>query len=135
MLTKSRGKSLEDISHVHIVSLMYKLITSNRDGVDLSIGFDRDRGGKQRELTNDKNVKGNYHVRNMLKDVLGFAEHQQKAIYGVGYKLPLTRNVDNAVLNKADATVVFKIKIFCIEWFVPHCTPSISNQAVLPTQT
>ena len=39
-LTTSSGKPLEDISHAHIVSLMYKLITSARDSDDLSIGFD-----------------------------------------------------------------------------------------------
>ena len=44
----SSGKHLEDISHAHIVSLMYKLITSAEDTDDLSIGFDRDskRGNK-----------------------------------------------------------------------------------------
>ena len=41
-LTTSSGKHLEDISHAHLVSLMYKLITSAKDMNDLSIGFDRD---------------------------------------------------------------------------------------------
>ena len=41
-LTSSLGKLLEDISHAHIVSLMYKLVTSAKDTDDLSIGFDRD---------------------------------------------------------------------------------------------
>ena len=40
----SSGKHLQDISHAHIVSLLYKLITSARGSDDLSIGFDRDRG-------------------------------------------------------------------------------------------
>ena len=40
-LTTSSGKHLEDISHAHLVSLMYKLITSNKNSDDLSIGFDR----------------------------------------------------------------------------------------------
>ena len=31
-------------------------------------------------------IKGKYHVKIMLKDVFGFAEHQEKATYGVGYK-------------------------------------------------
>ena len=39
----------------------------------------------------------------MLKDVLGFAQHQEKGTYGLGYKLTLTRNSDNAVLNKGNA--------------------------------
>ena len=47
MLTTSSGRHLEDISNAHIVSLMYKLITSARGSDDLSIGFDRDRGRRQ----------------------------------------------------------------------------------------
>ena len=45
-LTTSNGKHLEDISHSHIVSLMYKLITSAKDSDYLSIGFDRSRDRK-----------------------------------------------------------------------------------------
>ena len=40
-LTTSSGKHIEDISHAHLVSLMYKLITSSKGSDDLSIGFDR----------------------------------------------------------------------------------------------
>ena len=46
-LTSSSGKHLEHVSHAHIVSLMYKLLTSARDAVDLSVGFDRGRGRRQ----------------------------------------------------------------------------------------
>ena len=53
-LTTSSGKHLENIDHAHIVSLMYKLLTSSRGSDDLSIGFDRDRNRRQRELTNNK---------------------------------------------------------------------------------
>ena len=56
-LTTSSGKHLEDISHAHIVSLMYKLVFSAEDIDDLSIGFDRDRGRRRQELTNNKNIK------------------------------------------------------------------------------
>ena len=42
-LTTSSGKHLKEISHAHIVSLMYKLLTSSKDSDDLSIGFDRSR--------------------------------------------------------------------------------------------
>ena len=47
-LTTSSGKHLEEISHGHIVSLMYKLLTSSKDSDDLSIGFDRNREKKKR---------------------------------------------------------------------------------------
>ena len=56
-ITTSSGKHLKDISHAHIVSLMYKLITSAKSKDDWSIGFDRDRGKGQRELTNNKNIE------------------------------------------------------------------------------
>ena len=61
-LTTSSGKHLEDITHAHIVSSMYKLITSAKDTNDLFIGFDRDRNRKRGELTNNKNQKGKYHL-------------------------------------------------------------------------
>ena len=133
-LTTSSGKHLEDISHAHTVSLMYKLLTSAKGSDDLSIGFDRDRGRRRNELTNNKNIKGKFHVRIYLKDVFGFAEHQIKATYGLGYKLTLTRNSDNAVLNKADAINIGKVKINAIEWYVPHYTPSMSQQNILMNQ-
>ena len=60
-LTTSSGKHLEDISHAHIVSVMYKLLTSSGGSDDLSIGFDQDRGRRQQELLDNKNTKVNYH--------------------------------------------------------------------------
>ena len=119
-LTTSSGKHLEDISHAHIVSLMYKLITTAKECDDLSIGFDRDCTRRRNDLTNNKIIKEKCHVRIYLKDVFGFAEHQEKAAYGLVYKLTLTRNSDNAVLNKGDATILGKVKINSIEWYVPH---------------
>ena len=64
-LTISSGKPLEDISHAHIVSLMYKLKSSAKDFDDLSIGFDSSRDRRKQELTNNKNIKGKDHVRIM----------------------------------------------------------------------
>ena len=90
-LTTSSGKHLEEISHAHIVSLMYKLLTSSKVSDDLSIGFDRDRGRRKRELSNNKTIKGKYHIRIYLKDIYGFAEHQEKGTNGLGYKLTLTK--------------------------------------------
>ena len=91
--------------------MFYKLIASARDTDDLSIGFNRDRKRRQNELNNNKNIKGKFHVRYMLKDVFAFAEHQEKAVFGLGYKLTLTRNTGNSVLNEANATIVGKTKI------------------------
>ena len=133
-LTTSSGKHLEIIDHSHIVSLMYELLTSSKGSDDLSIGFDRDRTRRRNELTNNKNIKGKYHVRIYLKDVFGFSENQEKATYGLGYKLTLTRNTDNAVLNKGNAINIGKIKINAIEWYVPHYTSSIQQQSILSKQ-
>ena len=86
-LTTSSGKHLEDISHAHLVSLIYKLITSSKGSDDLSMGFDRSSSRRREEITTNKNVKGKFHLRIMMKDVFGFAEGQEKATYGLGYKL------------------------------------------------
>ena len=77
-VTTSSGKHLENIDHAHIVSLMYKLLTSCKGSDDLSIGFDRDHTRRRNELTNNKNIKGKYHVRIYLKDIFGYAAYQQK---------------------------------------------------------
>ena len=63
---------------------MHKLISSNRDSNDLSIGSHQSNGVRERELTNNKTTKGNYHVRLYLKDVFGFAEQQDNCSYGLG---------------------------------------------------
>ena len=77
-LTTSSGKHLKNIDHAHIVSLMYKLLTSSKGSDDLSIGFDRDCNRKQRHLTNNKTQKTKSYVRVYLKDVFGFAKYQKK---------------------------------------------------------
>ena len=133
-LTTSSGKHLENIDHSHIVSLMYKLLTSSKGSDDLSIGFDRDRTRRRNELNNNKNIYGKYHVRIYLKNIFGYAEYQQKATFGLGNKLALTRNNDNVVLNKGNAINIGKIKINAIEWYVPHYTPSIQQQSILSKQ-
>ena len=130
-LTSHSGKHLENIDHAHTISLIYKLITSSRGSDDLSIGFDRDRTRRRNELTNNKNIKGKYHDRIYLKDVIGYAEYQEKATYGLGYKLTLTRNSDNAVLNKGNTINNAKVRINAIEYYVPHYTLSMQQQAIL----
>ena len=109
-LATSSGKHLEAISHDHIVPLMYKLITSAKDSDDLSIGVDRSRDRRQRELTNNKNIKGKHHLRIMFNGLFGLAEHQEKAFSCLRYKLTLTRNTDNAVLKEDKGTNLGKIQ-------------------------
>ena len=55
-ITGSSGKHLEYFDHSQNVSLIYKLLTSSKDSDDLSIGFDRDRNRRQRNLTNNKYI-------------------------------------------------------------------------------
>ena len=129
----SSGKHLEEINHAHIVSLMYKLLSSSKESDDLSIGFDRSRDKRKREL-NKKNIKGKYHLRIYLRKIFAIAEHQKTATFGLGYKLTLTRKFDNAVLNKANATTNAKIKINSLEWYVPHYTLSLGEHNKLMTQ-
>ena len=76
-LTTSSGKPLQVLSYAHIVTLKYNLLTSAKDTGDPSTGCDRDCVRRQREAHFYKNTKGKYHVRIMLKDVLGCGEHQK----------------------------------------------------------
>ena len=133
-LTTSSAKHLEDFSHALLVSLMYKPITSSKDSDDLSIGFDRSRNRRRDELTLNKNVKVKYQLRIMLTDVIGFAECQEKATYGLGYKLTRTRRKDDAVIDKAGGTADARIKIDNVHWYVPHYIPSIQQQSILSDQ-
>ena len=132
--TTSSGKHLEDINHAHIVSLLYKILTSSRGSDDLSSGFDRHRIRRQRELTDNKKLKGKYHLRIYLGDIFGFAEHQKTGTFGLGYKKTCTRNTCNAVLNKYNATNKAKIKINAIELYVPHYTPSFEQNDIIMNQ-
>ena len=129
--TTSSGKHLEDVSNAHIVSLMYKLTTNAKDSDDLSSGFDCIRDRREKRLTNNKNVEVKYHLRIMLKDFLGFAEHQEKSTYGLGYKLPLTRYKDDAIIDKAAGIADARLKIDLIHWHIPRYTPSIQQQCIL----
>ena len=133
-LTTSSGKHLEDISHALLVSLMYKLITSSKDSNDLSIGFDDIHNRRRDELAPNKHMKSKYHLKYMLKDIFGFVEHQDKATYGLGYKLTLTRNKDDGVIDKAGGIAEARIRIDHIHWYVPHYTLSIQRQSTLSKQ-
>ena len=133
-LTTSSGKHLEDISHSHIVSLMYKLVSSSKGSDYLSIGFDRSRNTRKGELAKSKNVKGKHHLRIMLKDVFGFVEHEEKATFGLGYNLILKRDRDDALIDKAGGIADAGIKIDHIHWYLPHYIPSMQQESVISKQ-
>ena len=133
-LTTSSGKYLEEMIHAHIVALMFKLLTSNRGCDDLSIGFDHSRDRRKRGLTNNKTQKGKFHLRIYLKDKFCFAEHQETKNHGLRYKLTITRNTDNSVVNKDNATNNAKIKNNAAEWYVPHYVVSLEEYNKLMKQ-
>ena len=60
---------------------MHKLLLSGRDSDDLSFGFDRDCNKRRDEFRRNKNIKGEYYQRIMLKDVFRFAERQRKSYF------------------------------------------------------
>ena len=66
-----------------------------------------------------------------LKDIFGFAEHQERATYGLSYGLVLKRNSDNAVINKDNAINNAKIKFISLELYVLHYTPSLEEYSKL----
>ena len=70
----------------------------------------------------------------MLKDNFGFAEHREKATYGLGNKLTLTRNKDEAVVDKVAGIADARFKIDHFHWYVPHYTPSMSQQGLISEQ-
>ena len=67
----------------------------------------------------------------MLKDVFGFAKLQEKTTYGVGYKITLTKNKDEAVLNKAEENADTRTNVDNIHWCIHRYPPSSPQQGIL----
>ena len=67
----------------------------------------------------------------MLKDVIGFIEHHEKAIYGLGYKLTLKGKKDEAVIDKTGGSADARNKIDHIHSCVPQYTTSIQQQSII----
>ena len=70
----------------------------------------------------------------MLKDIFGFAKCQEKATFGLDYKLTQTRNNDEVVIDKAAGIADAWNKIHNIHWYVSHYTPSVQEQSFLSNQ-
>ena len=70
----------------------------------------------------------------MLEDVFAFAENQEKATYGLGYKLTLTRNKDEANLDKTAAIADGRLETDHVHWYVGHFTLSIPQQGISSEQ-
>ena len=55
----------------------------------------------------------------MLKDTFGFSEHQEKAAFGLGYRLTLTRKNDDSVSNKRMQPTLVKVKLILLNGMYP----------------
>ena len=53
----------------------------------------------------------------MLKDVFGFVKHQEQATNGLGYKITLTTNNGDAVLDKATGIADARVKNDHIDYY------------------
>ena len=103
----------------------------------MSFAFDHSRDRRRQELTNNKNVKGKYHVRNRelcSKMHLALLNTKKKATNNLCYKLTLRRKKSDAVLHKAVAIADARTKNDHIQWYVPHYTPSLQQQGILSQQ-
>ena len=70
----------------------------------------------------------------MDKHVSGFAEYQEEVNYGLDYKLTLTRNRDEAVLDKAAGIADARNQIDHIHWYKAQITSSIQEEGTLSKQ-
>ena len=104
-LTSSSGKK-EDFESAHIACLMYNLLKSRKGSEDVSISFHRNIAAREKELTNLKELKEKYLVRISVRDIFGFATHQENATYSLRYKLTFQRISDNNVLSHRPAVGV-----------------------------
>ena len=132
-LTTSSGKHLEKVDNLHLISLMYKCLTSTKSTSQLLYVFEESETIRRQELTNNKNEKGTFFVRIKLKDLFGFAD-QEKITYGLGYTLTLKRNTNNDAILRSVGVDAAKVVIKDIGWYIPHYVPSIENQQLVMDQ-
>ena len=132
-LTTSSGKHLEKVDNLHLISLMYKCLTSTKSTSQFLYGFEESETIRRQELTNNKNEKGTFFVRIKLKDLFGFAD-QEKITYGLGYTLTLKRNTNNDAILRSVGVDAAKVVIKDIGWYIPHYVPSIENQQLVMDQ-
>ena len=62
-LTTTSGKHLEKVDNLHVISLMYKLLTSQQQVTELLSGFEESEAIRRLELTNNKTEKGLFFVK------------------------------------------------------------------------
>ena len=97
------------------------------------IGFDRSRTKREQVLPSNKTIRRNCHIRKMLHDIIVVAEHQEKAVCGLGCKLTLKGNIDAIVKNEAAEHDVSDAKIVVSDsdWYY---IPNVAQQLILSEQ-
>ena len=83
-MTSSSGKEIDEIHFAHVISLMYKLISSCRYIDDVSIVSHRSSEVQEGELTNNRTTERKNHVGKYSKDVFCSAENQDNSTYDLG---------------------------------------------------
>ena len=95
-------------------------------------------------------IRGDF-VLQFSKDIFVYAEHPEKSLYGLGYYVAVSRNIDDSVLKHivapgagkgvAQAATEFannvmKGRIFwnSMSWYVTHFTPSINLHPIFIKQ-
>ena len=116
---------IEDFDHAHNRCLGCKFISSCRNRNFMSFGLDHDKDRLQQGLTNLKATMVFKQVRNLLKDVYGFAENQESVTCGLECSMTRERREDDAVLNTGSWTAYFESVIRAKLWYVPPFTPKV----------
>ena len=96
-------------------------------------GFEENTTIRRQELTNNKTEKGTFFVRIKLKDLFGFADHEN-ITYGLGYTLILKRDNNNDVVFRTNGVNAAKVVVNDISWYIPHYVPSLENQQLVMDQ-
>ena len=102
----------------------------------MSIAFHRKITALEEELIIIKRTERKVKLELFLKDVSGFADHHERATYGLGYKLTLQRTSDNNVLGHeprahADNRAIQGTFIKNVIRFVPRYTPNASTKTIV----
>ena len=96
--------------------------------------FHRNFATRVEEIFHNKSFKGNYNLRIQLKLVSGFAEHDEKAIYGWGYNLSLQKDSDNhgsrhiAGTDAGNRVFAESLILFDNSCYFQDYTPNVSQQ-------
>lgn len=156
-LSTSSKKQLERIDHVYQASLMYKMLSASDE--DESLYFVKDDGvalvvraedadatahvagnigdktiafnKRRNRLINDNPEKGTLFLNIPLSEIFGFALHQDKIIYGLGFMLTLKRASNDNAIYRLGGVDAAKIEITDIALYVPHYTTSLENQILV----